>query len=158
MTINIRLAEPDDTSSVRYVGTVTWPATYGSDNGAAYVMAALDEYWSAEAIGTAISAGNIYVAQSHDGIVGMVEVEDLGDELVMWKLYVLPDQQHHGLGSLLVDAAKDRARGEGKDLLTEYEPSNERVRGFYLREGFIATTSPWPGTDAVWLRWKGGVE
>lgn len=72
MVITIRPARPDDAPGVRYVGTVSWPATYGSDKGAAYVMSGL-----------------------------------------------------------------------------------ERVRGFYLREGFEATASLWPGSDARWLRWTG---
>lgn len=158
MTITVRPALPDDARGVRYVGTVAWPATYGSDKGAEYVMSGLDEFWSTEAIGSAIRAGNIDVAQSTDGIVGMVHVEELGEDLVMWKLYVLPDQQRHGIGRLLVRAAKNRARLEGKGLMTEYEPSNERVRGFYLQEGFTATTAPWPGTAAVWLRWTDATE
>lgn len=158
MTITVRPALPDDAHGVRYVGTVAWPATYGSDKGVEYVMSGLDEFWSTEAIGSAIRAGNIDVAESTDGIVGMVHVEELDEDLVMWKLYVLPDQQRHGIGRLLVRAAKNRARREGKDLMTEYEPSNERVRGFYLREGFIATNAPWPGTDAVWLRWNDATE
>ena len=154
MTITIRTAVPEDVAGVRYVGTVCWPATYGPLKGAGYVMAGLDEFWSAEAITTAIAAGHVDVAESGDGVVGLVHVEELGADLVMWKLYVLPDSQHHGVGSCLVRAAKDRARAEGRDLLTEYEPSNERVRGFYLREGFTSTAAPWPGTDAVWLRWS----
>lgn len=145
---------PNDIHGVRYVGTVGWPATYGPDKGAEYVMSGLDEYWSADTIGSAIQAGNINVAESANGIVGMIHVEDLGDDLVMWKLYVLPEQQGHGIGRLLVCTAKDRARLRGRDLLTEYEPCNERVRGFYLQEGFSATNAPWPGIDAVWLRWK----
>lgn len=158
MRITVRPALPDDAHGVRYVGTVAWSATYGSDKGAEYVMSGLDEFWSTEAIGSAIRAGSIDVAESTDGIVGMVHVEGLGEDLVMWKLYVLPDQQRHGIGRLLVRAAKSRARLEGKDLMTEYEPSNERVRGFYLREGFVVTTAPWPGTDAVWLRWNVATE
>lgn len=158
MTITIRPALPEDTHGVRYVGAVTWPATYGSDKGAGYVMSGLDEFWSAEAIGSAIRAGNVDVAEAADGIVGMVHVEEVGDDLVMWKLYVLPHQQRHGIGRLLVRAAKDRARLQSKSLLTEYEPSNERVRGFYLREGFSATSAPWPGNKAVWLRWRDGAD
>ena len=153
MTITIRPALPQDVHGVRYFGTVAWPATYGADNDAEFVMSALDEFWSAEAIGSAIRAGDVEVAESSDGIVGMVHTEELGEDLVMWKVYVLPDQQRHGIGRQLVRAAKDRARREGRGLVTEYEPSNERVRGFYVREGFRATSAPWPGTDAVWLRW-----
>lgn len=157
MTITIRPALPSDIQGVRYVGTVAWPATYGASKGGAYVMSGLDEFWSTEAIGSAIGAGNIDVAESADGVIGMAHVEELGEDLVMWKLYVLPDQQRHGIGRLLVSAAKDRARMQGKGLLTEFESSNERVRGFYLGEGFTATAAPWPGTDAVWLRWDGAM-
>lgn len=158
MTVTIREALPGDVNGVRYIGTVCWPATYGPLKGAAYVMAGLDEYWSAETIATAIEVGSVDVAESAGGIIGMVQVEALGADLVMWKLYVLPGSQHHGVGSSLVRAAKDRARALGCDLLTEYETSNERVRGFYLREGFAPTAAPWPGTDAVWLRWTDGGE
>lgn len=153
MTITIRPALSGDIQGVRYVGTVAWPATYGVDKGAAYVMSGLDEFWSEDAIASAIRLGNVVVAEATVGIVGIVHVEELGDDLVMWKLYVLPGQQGRGVGRLLVDAAKERARGEGKRLLTEFDASNERVRGFYLREGFSATAAPWPGTKAVWLRW-----
>lgn len=86
----------------------------------------------------------------------MTHVEELGPDLVMWKLYVVPDQQHQGTGHALVGSAKVRAVAHGSDLLTEYEPGNERVRGFYEREGFDATPAPWPGTDAIWLRWRSG--
>lgn len=154
MTITIRKALPEDVHGVRYVGIISWPATYGPLKGAAYVVEGLDSYWSAEAIETAITAGSVDVAESEDGIVGVVHTEELGADLVMWKLYVLPQWQHHGVGRGLVNAAKDRAREQGCGLLTEYEPSNERVRSFYLREGFNATTAPWPGTEAVWLRWS----
>ena len=154
MTITIRRAVPGDVDGVRYVGTVAWPATYGAARGAAYVMSGLDEYWNVEAISSAIQEGNIDVAEMDGAIVGMVHVEALGDDLVMWKIYVLPDHQRLGIGRLLVDAAKDRSRARRSALLTEFEPSNERVRGFYLREGFTVTDAPWPGADAVWLRWE----
>lgn len=152
MTPTIRRATPDDLAAVRFVGVRTWPATYGPPLGAHYVMHGLDTHWSVEAIAPALAAGRIDVAETDDGIVGMTEVEDLGDSLVLWKLYVIPSAQGAGIGHDLVAAAKDRARQRGRDLLTEYEPANEVVRGFYLREGFEDTQAPWPG--AVWLRWR----
>ncbi|MGO2750409.1 MAG: GNAT family N-acetyltransferase [Pseudoclavibacter sp.] len=155
MTVTVRCARPEDVADVRFVGLVAWPATYGPLKGRAYVLAGLDEYWNAEAISAAIQSGDIDVAEEGGEIIGMTHVEALGEDLVMWKLYVLPDQQHRGVGRSLVDAAKARARARGGDLVTEFEPSNEKVRGFYQREGFDTTAAPWPGTDAVWLRWRG---
>lgn len=156
MTIRVRLALPEDVHAVRFVGHATWPATYGPEMGAEYVLAGLDNYWNSDAITNAIQRGCIDVAESADVIVGMTHVEELGPDLVMWKLYVVPDQQHQGTGHALVGSAKVRAVAHGSDLLTEYEPGNERVRGFYEREGFDATPAPWPGTDAIWLRWRSG--
>lgn len=96
------------------------------------MMSGLDELWNSEAVDFAIRAGNINVAESTDGILGMVHGEALGQDLVMWKLYVFPDQQRHGIGTLLARATKNRARLEGKDLVTEYEPS---------ANGFVASPS-----------------
>lgn len=154
MINRVRRALTEDVDGVRYVGVSTWPATYGALKGARYVMEGLDSFWSADAIRAAIDAGNIDVAENSQGVVGMTEVEDLGDDLIMWKLYVVPSEQGSGLGHALVEAAKDRARERGRDLLTEYEPDNSTVGGFYSREGFNHTEPPWPGTNAIWLRWR----
>lgn len=42
-------------------------------------MAGLDEFWSFEAITSAIRAGNIDVAESEAGVIGLAQVEHLGD-------------------------------------------------------------------------------
>ena len=156
--IKVRPALPTDVHDVRFVGFVTWPATYGPINGTAYVVDGLDEYWNAQVTLAAIENGAIDVAESSDGtIIGMTHVEALNaPDLVMWKLYVLPDMQHMGVGRALVEAAKERARVHGGDLITEFDATNERVRGFYQREGFVSTPAPWPDTNAVWLKWSSG--
>lgn len=153
MSIGVRRARADDVHAVRLVGISTWPTTYGPLKGPRYVMDGLDTYWSADAILTAIEAGTIDVVETPHGVAGMTEVDRLEDALVMWKLYVIPSAQGTGLGHRLVGAAKERARVQGRALLTEYEPENSAAGEFYSREGFVPTEAPWPGTDAVWLRW-----
>lgn len=157
MTMKVRSATLADVNEVRLVGFVAWPHTYEPLKGASYVIRGLDTYWNAEAITEAIEQGTIDVAESSDGnIIGMTHVDELGTgDLVMWKLYVLPRSQGEGVGRALVEAAKNRARVRGSGLITEYDAENERVRDFYLREGFEPTLAPWTGTDAVWLRWIG---
>lgn len=78
----------------------------------------------------AIESGAIDVAESADGgILAVTHVEELNTrDLVMWKLYVLPDRQRLGIGRALVGAAKARARVHGGDLVTEFAATNERVR------------------------------
>lgn len=158
MSTRVRRALPEDIDAVRYVGISTWPSTYGTIKGPRYVMEGLDTYWSVDMIRAAIEAGNIDVTVTSKGVVGMMEVGCLDEVLVMWKLYVLPSEQGSGLGHSLVDAAKDRARDRGCDLLTEYEPENSSAGEFYAREGFEPTDAPWPGTKAVWLRWPSDLE
>lgn len=153
MPVIVRPANPDDLAAVRLIGILSWPPTYGPARGAEHVVAGLDRYWNEEVIGSAISEGRIDVASDEGDVAGMAEVDRLGSDLVLWKLYVAPDHQHRGIGRLLIASAKARARANGGDLVTEYDGSNPTVRGFYLREGFTDDVAPWPGTDAVWMRW-----
>ncbi|GAA4527390.1 hypothetical protein GCM10023160_23560 [Brachybacterium paraconglomeratum] len=154
MSITIRRAVVEDLDAVRFIGFSTWPPTYGPLKGARYVLDALDSYWSADALRTAIEAGGIDVAETAQGVVGMAEVAELGDDLVLWKLYVLPSQQRSGIGHELISAAKDRARARRRGLLTEYVSENSDAGRFYEREGFVPTAAPWPGTAAAWVRWQ----
>ncbi|MDO5644071.1 MAG: GNAT family N-acetyltransferase [Dermabacter sp.] len=154
MSITIRLARLEDLDAVRYIGFSTWPATYGAIKGARHVVEGLDTHWNTSAMSEAIAAGGIDVAEGPHGVVGMSEVDSLGEDLVMWKLYVLPSEHGTGIGAALVNAAKDRARERGCDLLTEYEPANAGAGGFYAKQGFQPTAAPWPGSTAMWLRWR----
>lgn len=158
MSIRVRRAVAEDVHSVRFIGISTWPVTYGPLNGPRYVTDGLDTYWSADTIRSALEAGTIDVAEGPHGLVGMTEVDELEDALIMWKLYVVPSQQGAGIGRRLVGVAKARARERGCDLLTEHEPENTAAGAFYAREGFTPTDAPWPGTNAVWLRWRVGPE
>ncbi|WP_150956191.1 GNAT family N-acetyltransferase [Microbacterium testaceum] len=154
MPSTVRPATADDLAAVRLVGILSWPPTYGPSRGAGFVVAGLDRYWSDEAIGAAIHEGRIDVACHEGEVVGMAEIDRLDDDVVLWKVYVIPEHQHRGIGRRLVDAAKSRARAIDGDLVTEYDNGNAVVRGFYLREGFVDDPAPWPGTDAVWMRWS----
>lgn len=155
MSIRIRRAVAADLDAVRFIGFSTWPSTYGPLKGARYVIDALDTYWSADAVRAALDAGAIDLAETAQGVVGMAEVAELGDDMVMWKLYVLPSQQRSGIGHELVSAAKGRAQARGCGLLTEYVSENSNAGRFYEREGFVPAPAPWPGTAAAWVRWQG---
>lgn len=154
MSALVRLARSEDIESVRAIGVATWPSTYGPIRGRRFVREGLAEYWRTAVIQRAVNDGTVYVAESEGAVIGMTEVANLGDDLVMWKLYVLPSAQGRGIGAELVRAVKSRAIAAARDVLTEHDSKNSRAAAFYEREGFTATESPWPGTDAVWLRWR----
>lgn len=152
MNLLVRLATEADAAAVRYIGFATWPQTYGPIAGAAYVVNGLDTYWSAASVEAAIGDGNIYVAVDRNEVVGMSQVDLLDGDLVMWKLYVLPALQGRGVGSALLLAVKERARNEGRGLLTEYVAANEHAGAFYRSHGFAALGAPDTPLDAVWMR------
>lgn len=152
MDITVRLAVADDLADVRFVGFATWPPTYGHIAGADYVVAGLDEYWSADAIAAAIDAGDLSVATIGDGVVGVSHVDRFGADLVMWKLYVLPEYQRAGIGRALLDAVKDRAAAEGRALVTEHVAANARAGDLYRAQGFVVTAEAASALDSVWLR------
>lgn len=155
MDVLVRVAGEEDLAEVRYIGFATWPPTYGDITGAAYVVGGLDEYWSAAAMAAAIGAGNVYVAEVGERIVGMTQVEHLGADLVMWKLYVLPEYQGTGAGRALLGEVKARAVAEGRALVTEHVAANARAGAFYLSQGFVVTETAKTPLDSVWMRFDG---
>lgn len=150
----IRVATPADLDAVRYVGFSTWPPTYGPFAGAAFVVRGLDTYWNAETVAHAIAAGDVLVAVDGAGeVVGMSEGGVDGADLVLWKLYVVPEAQHGGVGSALLAAVRDRAHAEGRGLCTEYIAGNDRAGAFYRAHGFRDVGEPAAlPSEAVWLR------
>lgn len=155
MDITVRLATAEDLVEVRYVGFATWPPTYGTFAGPRFVVQGLDMYWSSEAISAAIGRGDIYVAADGERVLGVSEVDHYEGRFVMWKLYVLPEHQHRGIGGRLVQAVAERARAQREDLYTEYVAGNRPAAEFYLAHGFApvnTASSASSPLDSVWMR------
>ena len=77
-----------------------------------------------------IPAGGTWVAERGSDLVAMMTVE--GSEID--QLYVAPDHQHHGVGTMLVELAQELSPGE---LSLWTFRSNTRARGFYEALGFV---------------------
>lgn len=152
MDITVRLATAEDLVEVRYVGFATWPPTYGDFAGPRFVVEALDMYWGSEAISAAIGRGDVYVATDSDRVLGVSEVDHYEGRFVMWKLYVLPEHQHRGIGELLIQTVAARAEEQREDLYTEYVAGNHPAEGFYLAHGFAPLNAASSPLDSVWMR------
>lgn len=152
VAITVRTATPADLAGFRYVGFATWPVTYQPIAGAAYVVENLDEYWSKEALLPALEAGNALVAVDDNEVVGVSEVANWGDDLVMWKLYVLPKRQGQGVGAQLLNAVTKLARDRGRALVTEYTAANASAGRFYETHGFETESEPSEPLSSVWMR------
>lgn len=153
MAITVRVATVDDLSAFRFIGFSTWPQTYGPFAGARYVVEQLDRWWSADALSGPLEQGEGLIAMVGDEAVGVSQMAALGSDLVMWKLYVLPDRQGNGIGKMLLDTVKRVANQRHRPLITEYVAGNTQAGDFYRSQGFVDTSEPSDLLDSVWLRY-----
>jgi len=123
--LEIRPARPEDADAVADVYLAAFKATYDFPlaHGDAQVRA-----WIRDVL---IQSGDTWVAAADGAVVGMLVVR-LGD---LDQLYVAPDAQGQGIGSRLVERAKELSPG-GLGLYTFQV--NARARRFYERNGFVA--------------------
>ena len=80
-----------------------------------------------------IEAHRVLVAEAGGALVGMVALEEDGEEAELAHLWVLPGQQGQGVGRALVERALELARYGGHgSVRVESDPNAEP---FYLRLG-----------------------
>ncbi|HET6989301.1 MAG TPA: GNAT family N-acetyltransferase [Kribbella sp.] len=152
--IEVRRAEVGDVDAVREIGLKTWPVAYGGLASEDFITDGLAQWWSPEAVEWVIRNGITLVAAEGDDLVGMVGLGREDDNWVMWKLYVLPDQQGKGIGKALLDAAIAALPEGTTELLLDVLVTNEKAIGFYRAHGFVeATKTPDRdlGADLMWM-------
>ncbi|NHN55897.1 GNAT family N-acetyltransferase [Calidifontibacter sp. DB0510] len=154
--VTIRQAQGDDLQAVLYVGHSTWPPTYGPIAGDDYVAMGLAKWWTADATIPAIRAGRVTVAEVDGKVVGVATVGPQDGHLMLWKLYVLPGQQGHGIGQALMAAVLDQAREGGfAQVRLSYLDGNTSAARFYAKAGFEEFDRECGGSglpDSVWVR------
>ena len=155
-TVVVREATGDDLSGILAVGHATWPVTYGPIAGDDYVAMGLAKWWTPDATIPAIRSGRATVAEEDGRIVGVSIVGPLEEELVVWKLYVLPTHQGSGVGSRLMEAALSEATTDGwGSVVLSYLDGNELAAKFYRRFGFEFYERESAGSgmpDSIWVR------
>ena len=68
--------------------------------------------------------------------VGVLSLEDRGDELFLADLELVPERQGRGLGTAVVRSLQERARSERRPLTLQVLHVNGRARELYVRLGF----------------------
>lgn len=67
---------------------------------------------------------------------------DLRPEVpVIWKLYVRPDHQGHGVGSALLRRLVASVPAGRRSVAIEYADGNDRAAAVYARHGFVVVRS-----------------
>ncbi len=143
MTV-IRRADPDDVEDL----TTLLVACVRAGAALGFLDTVTDEeshaFWVASLEQQAAGARVVLVAVDDEVIVGTISVllAFPANQLhrgEIAKLMVSPDRQGTGLGSVLLEAGEQVARGAGKTLLVLDTEAGSPAEGFYARHGWTKT-------------------
>jgi ribosomal protein S18 acetylase RimI-like enzyme len=145
--IRIREAGSDDVDTLARVGHESFRTAYEDWSEPDDLVAHLDAFFSVEAIRKEIVLpGRHYLIASNDGQpAGFVKIREntrpaevpATRALELHQVYVMPDQQRHGIGGLLIEAAAEFARDKAADgiWLSVWEDAPWAVN-CYRKNGF----------------------
>jgi ribosomal protein S18 acetylase RimI-like enzyme len=88
----------------------------------------------------AVRHGQVWVAEEHDEVVGLLVLVARPDHLLLENIAVLPSAQGRGIGARLLTLAEDRARQLqlGEIRLYTNEAMTENL-AYYPRHGYVET-------------------
>lgn len=141
-TISVSKAKPNEVMDIKSLLSSTWVDTYQSLLPGDVIKTATTVWHDPKQLQSQIESDEFYfgVAKTEDGeIVGLVTIRKMDDGvLFMNRLYVDPNHQRQGIGSLLLDAVID-AHPKAKVIKLEVEVDNHKGYGFYKKQGFVET-------------------
>jgi len=137
--VTIRGADRSDVPGIADVARQTWTATYAGIIPDEVQRQLLESWYSAPALSRAIaSPGAFLVATQAGRVVGFAQfVWRPPESAELARIYVRPERQHVGVGTMLLDAgfAACRKRGVGRvSVLVEWD--NVIGRAFYRSRAF----------------------
>ncbi|PYI57272.1 GNAT family N-acetyltransferase [Paenibacillus flagellatus] len=133
MAVSIRTMQEADIADVRRVARTTWHATYAGVIPEPVRTRFLDAFYSDEALKRRMGGSLLLVAESERGIVGFAnffESRRDPEEAELGAIYIMPDAQRTGVGSMLLAEGIGRLAGT-KRLFVNVERSNRNGRAFY---------------------------
>jgi ribosomal protein S18 acetylase RimI-like enzyme len=137
--VTIRGAARSDVPGIADVARKTWTATYAGIIPEEVQRELLESWYSAPALLRAIeSPGAFLVATQAGHVIGFAQfVWQPPESAELTRIYVLPERQHVGVGTMLLDAgfAACRKRGVGR-VSVLVERDNVIGRAFYRSRAF----------------------
>jgi ribosomal protein S18 acetylase RimI-like enzyme len=140
----VRTASERDLPAVQKLLRETWHATYDTIYGVERVNEITKDWHSLANLKARLTKphSEFVLCEGENGIAGMAFASQSDPDFVMlYQLYVQPDAQKQGVGSLLLGEIMT-AFPDGKSLRLEVEAANAGALAFYKSKGFaqIATT------------------
>jgi len=140
--IQILSATISDIPAIQAVAARAWPHTFKdilSDSQIAYMMQLM---YSSESLKKQMEEDNhrFYLAKKEDKIVGYISIEhNYGNsrKTKIHKVYLLPEEQHKGIGKLLFSLAEEKAKAANDTaIFLNVNKNNVIAVAFYNRVGY----------------------
>ena len=148
---DLREATPADAQALHDLGAAVIVATYAPIAGEEYAAYVMETWWQTDYIAESMERTTHFVAERDGEILGTAVVGALDGEPVLWKLYVLPEEQGKGAGSELLAQVIEHVEGADQ-LRLSYIDGNESAAAFYRSRGFEFVRAE-PGSGGVVHHW-----
>ena len=135
---HVEIVNDEDVGEIQELLGITWRATYGKYYPLEAVEKITMSWHNSQALLSQLHDPNIYFAAAKEGekIAGIITIRKVDDMTIFLnRLYVLPDFQGKGIGTLLLKSAFDHFPA-AKKIRVECEKQNGSGCGFYMKQGF----------------------
>ena len=155
MPVAIRPASVTDLDAISRFAADVVPVHYSPILGENAARAQL-EWWTEDRMRPAVEAGDVHVAEQEDDIVGVVETGVMGEDRVVWKLYVAPASRGRSVGARLLDRSVAPLREATDHVLIEHFAGNTDAARFYERQGWrvVRTDASAEGDPRAVVVWR----
>jgi GNAT superfamily N-acetyltransferase len=137
MQTSIRTATLNDRALIRSISERTWPSTYGHIISQEQIDFMLDWMYSDAALEEQMNKGHqFFIATYNNEDIGFCSVNKETDGHKLNKLYILPNIQGTGAGTLLLNKAVEIAKTEGSSSLYLQVNKHNNAYDFYIKKGF----------------------
>jgi diamine N-acetyltransferase len=140
--VRLKQATADDWQTIRAIAYGTWPHTFGEMIPKDQISYMLERIYSEASLRTQMDQleHHFLLAEKDDEALGFISYEfdhHNKPDLMIHKLYLLPEAQGMGVGKMILDHLTAKARDQNQAMLRlKVFYKNDKARGFYERYGF----------------------
>ena len=137
--MDVRSATPDDFEAITEVARKTWHATY-DELEADMIDQTVDNWYTDDSMPLEAPGTIVLVAEDDSELVGFTHAVAQGDKADILRLYVHPEHQGEGVGSVLHEQLMAEIEAYDVDRVRSFDFAfNEASRAFYEGLGFEQT-------------------